>query len=206
MDENNLYQGQQQEPLQPIKKKKSPLLFIIPVVIVAFLVVFFVVPPVLSNSLASKGDYKKAISVVKLNPVYKSKARELKYESYAYDCMKQDKQDFKNPDSISIRNVSSYYVSNKSQFDKYLDITIIEITAQNGYGGNTFAYYYYDNMEKAYSGPTYDLDKTEPNDYDNEEEIIECRVAKAINYVTEHFTKRDVHINIDRLNKAVKSI
>jgi flagellar basal body-associated protein FliL len=86
MDENNLYQGQQQEPLQPIKKKKSPLLFIIPVVIVAFLVVFFVVPPVLSNSLASKGDYKKAISIVKLNPVYKSKARELKVTVHGQAC------------------------------------------------------------------------------------------------------------------------
>ena len=70
---------------------------------------FLVAPPVLSNSLASKGDYKKAISIVN---VYKSKAKELKYEGYAYDCMKQVKQDFKNPDSISIRNVNSYYVSN----------------------------------------------------------------------------------------------
>ena len=127
MDENNLYQGQQQEPLQqsqPIKKKKSPLLFIIPVVIVAFLVVFFV----LSNLLASKGDYKKAISIVKLNPVYKSKARELK----SYDCIKQAKQYFRNPDSISIINVNSYYVTNKSQFYKYLDVTRV----QNGFGGN----------------------------------------------------------------------
>lgn len=201
MDENNLYQ----EPLQPIKKKKSPLLFIIPVVIVAFLVVFFVVPPVLSNSLASKGDYKKAISIVKLSPVYKSKARELKYEGYAYDCMKQAKQYFKNPDSISIRNVNSYYVSNKSQYDKYLDATIIELTAQNGYGGNTFSYLFYDNVYKSYYGLTYDLDKTEPNDYDNEEEVTECKIAQFINDAME-LTKRDVHINIDRLNKAVKSI
>lgn len=202
MDENNLYQ----EPLQPIKKKKSPLLFIIPVVIVAFLVVFFVVPPVLSNSLASKGDYKKAITVVKLNPVYKSKARELKYEGYAYDCMKQDKKNFRNPDSISIRDVNSYYVTSKSQSDKYLDATIIELTAQNGYGGNTFAYLIYDNVSKRYFGVTYDLDKTEPNAYDNEDKIDECNIARIINNVTNNLTKRDVHINIDRLNKAVKSI
>ena len=209
MDENNIYQGQQQEPFQqpqPIKKKKSPLLFIIPVVIVAFLVVFFVVPPVLSNSLASKGDYKKAISIVKLSPVYKSKARELKYEGYAYDCFKQLKQTFKNPDSISIRNVNSYYVSNKSQYDKYLDVTIIELTAQNGYGGNSFGYLVYDNVKKTYAGLTYDLNKTEPDASDNEEEINECSVAQAINTAMKYLTKRDVHINIDRLNKAVKSI
>lgn len=205
MDENNIYQGQQQQP-QPIKKKKSPLLFIIPVVIVAFLVVFFVVPPVLSNSLASKGDYKKAISIVKLNPIYKSKTRELKYEGYAYDCMKQSKQyyHFKNPDSISIRNVYSYYVSNKSQFYKYLDVTIIELTAQNGYGGNTIGYFLYDNVKKSYLGNTDDLDKTEPTS-DDEEEINECLVAQCINNVTTGLTKRDVHINIDRLNKAIKS-
>ena len=209
MDENNLYQGQQQEPLQqsqPIKKKKSPLLFIIPVVIVAFLVVFFVVPPVLSNLLASKGDYKKAISIVKLNPVYKSKARELKYEGYAYDCMKQAKQYFRNPDSISIINVNSYYVTNKSQFYKYLDVTIIKLRAQNGFGGNGFTYLTYDNVAKSCLGETDDLDKTEPDDYDNEEEISECNVAQFINNVTKYLTKRDVHINIDRLNKAVKSI
>ena len=202
MDENNIYQ----EPLQPIKKKKSPLLFIIPVVIVAFLVVFFVAPPVLSNSLASKGDYKKAISIVKLSPVYKSKAKELKYEGYAYDCMKQAKQDFKNPDSISIRNVNSYYVSNKSQSDKYIDATIIELTAQNGFGGNTFTYLIYDNVDKSYYGETNDLDKTEPDAYDNEDEISECTVAHLINNAMKYLTKRDVHIDIDRLNKAVKSI
>ena len=202
MDENNIYQ----EPLQPIKKKKSPLLFIIPVVIVAFLVVFFVVPPVLSNLLASKGDYKKAISIVKLNPVYKSKARELKYESYAYDCMKQAKQyyTFKNPDSISIRNVNSYHASNKSQSDKYIDATIIELTAQNGYGGNTFTYLIYDNVSKSYWGETNDLDKTEPTS-DDEGEINECLVAQFINSITE-YSKRDVHINIDRLNKAIKTL
>lgn len=201
MDENNIYQ----EPLQPIKKKKLPLLFIIPVVIVAFLVVFFVVPPVLSNLLASKGDYKKAISIVKLNPVYKSKARELKYESYAYDCMKQAKQDFKNPDSISIRNVDSYHVTSKTQPDQYLDATVIELTAQNGFGGNTFTYLIYNNESKLYFGETNDLDKTEPDDYDDENEISECNVAQIINALAEH-PKRDVHINIDRLNKAVKSI
>ena len=203
MDENNIYQ----EPLQPIKKKKSPLLFIIPVVIVAFLlVVFFVVPPVLSNSLASKGDYKKAISVVKLNPVYKSKTKELKYEGYAYDCMKQSKQYFRNPDSISIINVNSYYVTNKSQFYKYLDVTIIKLRAQNGFGGNGFTYLTYDNVAKSCLGETDDLDKTEPDDYDNEEEISECNVAQFINNVTTGLTKRDVHINIDRMNKAVKSL
>lgn len=202
MDENNIYQ----EPLQPIKKKKSPLLFIIPVVIVAFLVVFFVVPPVLSNSLASKGDYKKAISIVKLNPVYKSKAKELKYEGYAYDCMKQVKQYFKNPDSISIRNVNSYYVTNKSQASKYIDVTIIELTAQNGYGGNGFDYLFYNNVTKSFLGQTYDLNKTEPDASDDEEEIKECDIAGIINWATTSLTKRDVHINIDRLNKAVKSI
>lgn len=208
MDENNLYQGQQQEPLQPIKKKKSPLLFIIPVVIVAFLVVFFVVPPVLSSSLASKGDYKKAISIVKLNPVYKSKARELKYESYAYDCFKQSKQyfNFKNPDSISIRDVNSYYVTNKSQASKYIDVTIIDMAAQNGYGGNTLGYFLYDNVSKSYYGNTDDLDKTEPDASDNDEEINKCAVAQFINKATKILTKRDVHINIDRLNKAIKTI
>ena len=173
----------------------------------AFLVVFFVVPPVLSNSLASKGDYKKAISVVKLNPVYKSKARELKYESYAYDCFKQSKQyfNFKNPDSISIRDVNSYYVTNKSQASKYLDVTIIDMAAQNGYGGNTLGYFLYDNVSKSYWGNTDDLDKTEPTS-DDEEEINKCLVAQTINNATKILTKRDVHINIDRLNKAIKSI
>ena len=61
-------------------------------------------------------------------------------------------------------------------------------------------------MAKSCLGETDDLDKTEPDDYDNEEEISECNVAQFINNVTKYLTKRDVHINIDRLNKAVKSI
>ena len=79
--------------------------------------------------------------------VYKSKAKAIKVDDGDYDCMKQSKQyyHFKNPDSISIRNVYSYYVSNKSQFDKYIDATIIELTAQNGFGGNTIGYFLYDN-------------------------------------------------------------
>ena len=112
--------------------------------------------------------------------------------------MKQAKQDFKNPD----RNVNSYYVSNKSQSDKYIDATIIELTAQNGFGGNTFTYLIYDNVDKSYYGETNDLDDA----YDNEDEISECTVAHLINNAMKYLTKRDVHIDIDRLNKAVKSI
>ena len=199
MDENNLYQ----EPLQPIKKKKSPLLFIIPVVIVAFLVVFFVVPPVLSNSLASKGDYKKAISIVKLNPVYKSKARELKYEGYAYDCMKQCKDQFKNPDSIKIRDVTVY---DYSKDDTKLSVTTIRVQAENGFGGTTISYINYNNIKKEYMGYTDNLDQT---DYSLDDDIIvqqRAISAKLIQTMENNFTKSDVHINIDRLNKAVKSI
>ena len=199
MDENNLYQ----EPLQPIKKKKSPLLFIIPVVIVAFLVVFFVVPPVLSNSLASKGDYKKAISIVKLNPIYKSKANDLQAEYYAYDCMKQCKDEFKNPDSIKIRDVTVY---DYSKNDTKLSVTTIRVQAENGFGGTTISYINYNNIKKKYIGYTDNLDQT---DYSLDDDIIlqqRAISAKLIQIMENNFTKRDVHIDINRLNKAVKSI
>lgn len=203
MDENNLYTEQ-----QPVvtKKKKSPLLFIIPVVIVAFLVVFFAVPPVLSNSLASKGDYKKAISVVKLNPVYKSKAKELKYENYAYSCLKDVKRYFKNPDTISIRNVDYYYSNDREAVTEEMFCSIIELSAQNGFGGNTFSYYLYDNLHNQFIGYTNDLTKTVPTSADNQEEQLQCTTADSIQLIKTKCTKRDVHIDIDRLNKAVKSI
>lgn len=200
MDENNLYTEQ-----QPVvtKKKKSPLLFIIPVVIVAFLVVFFAVPPVLSNSLASKGHYDTAVKLISINPIYKTKKQSLEAEQYVYKCFKQIKNTYKDPDSISIRDLSIYEYKDDKNGDA--NMSVITLTANNSYGGKAFEYLLYDNNKDNVIGSTSDLDK-DYSEYDDDDEQQEEIVTTLINSYALIGTKKDVDIDYKRLNKAIKSI
>lgn len=200
-----------------IKNKKIliPIVIVVIIAILSFLVYnFTVVKPKKTYSeainLLENGKYEDGKALLETIPNYEDVniiLEQVTYESYAYSCVNILKQYLKNPDSFSPYEVEFYESSDdEEESDKY-PICIIHYGAQNGFGGNTTSYAYFDCFNDS---DVYELvgtcDSLDQDDYDtnDQDDFVGLITCAAINMYREDYL-RIGNIDMQRFKTVIKN-
>jgi len=159
--------------------------------------------------LLEQGRYEDATTILDSIVEYKNVKEiqeQMKYESYAYSCIKQLKTKLKNPDSLVLYDVT-FYKGRESKL-KY-PTCIIRYGAQNGFGGNSTGYSMFsrDDTATAYEwdGACDTLDTSSYNTKSSDlDELVEYLYCVTINAIIKG---SDVigSVDLNRLNTVLKN-
>ncbi len=158
---------------------------------------------------AESGDYERAIAVLEELKDYKDSEKlleQMKWETKAFSCINTLKEHLKNPESLQIKEIAFYDISDIENAETLIELSggepvcIIHEVAQNGFGGNTtgYSFFMYSKDEEKYlflgNTETLDSDKADKDDE---------KICLIINKVLEDGRKvGDVDLN--RIQKIVK--
>lgn len=191
---------------EPIEKRKRTVLKIVGI-ITGSVLIFAILCIVLitsfkpqfdyknANRWLEDGNYQKAEEIFNNIPDYKDVPmlkQEIEYERLTIESINSLKEVLKNPESLQIHRAKII----PSETDPESKMTIIEISAQNGFGGLTRSYTVFNNGK--YLGSCDTLDESEI-DKDDLGEVIAWAAVDA------YFEKPEaVEINIERVKKAIQ--
>lgn len=156
-------------------------------------------------NLLEQGKYEETAALFQEIMDYKNTSElfeQMKYESYAYSCVKSFKKMLKNPDSFIPYEIEFYASSDKK--DLY-PVCIIYYGAQNGFGGNTTGYVL---CSKENDATDYEVegycDSLDENSYGSDlDDLLEKIICLRINTIKKFDRMGD--IDMSRFKSVLKN-